>query len=467
MKKLILLYVFTFAIQLHAQDTPTPSPIIFIYDASGSMWDQIDGKSKMEIAAGVLINSVNNLPDNQKIGLVAYGHRKEGDCQDVEFLVDVESGTKSLVNQSLSTIKPLGKTPLAYSVMQVIDKLRNAGMKATVILVTDGNESCEGNICDVVNAAKKEGIDFRLHIIGFGLKDGDTEQLKCAASAGDGEYYDAADAGGLGNVLTQATNTTVDESAGNLSVYTIKNGQPIDAQVKVLISGTKTSVKAKRTYGDTAFIFLPAGTYDLEVLPLENSDVSAMLVQGIQTFDDKVTHQNVSFDGAKLSINTLNNGVAWDAVVSIISKETGKSVSGGRTYGKQTEYDIDPGMYNVELKAMVIDGVANKVVLENVEVKANEVKNVEHNFQSGIVMIGANSSSGLVDATVSIIDVNTKKSISGGRTYQTSDSNPKEYLLSPGTYEVILKALKEHQGKSETFTIDVKAGETLNKITNF
>ncbi|HRI85642.1 MAG TPA: hypothetical protein PK536_09385 [Ignavibacteria bacterium] len=63
----------------------SPSPIIFIYDASGSMWDQISGKSKMEIASEVLKNSVNGLPENQRIGLVAYGHRTKGDCEDVEF----------------------------------------------------------------------------------------------------------------------------------------------------------------------------------------------------------------------------------------------------------------------------------------------------------------------------------------------------------------------------------------------
>lgn len=466
-KLLILLFAFTFSLELQSQDSGTPSPIIFIYDASGSMWDQIDGRTKMDIASSVMTTSVNNLPENQKIGLVAYGHRNKGDCKDVEFLVNVEDGSKEFVNKSLAELKPLGSTPLAYSVSQVIEKLRNTKMKATVILVTDGNESCGGNICDVVNAAKKDGIDFRMHIIGFGLKDGDTEQLKCAAKAGDGEYYDAADAGGLGDVLSQATSTTVDESAGNFSVFAIKNGQAIDAHVKILNAGTSTVVNSKRTYKDTAYIFLPPGTYDLVVVPLENSDVSDLNVFGVQTFEDKVTHRTISFDGAKININTLNNGEGWDAVVKIYSKETGKNVSGGRTYGKPTEYDIDPGIYDVELTAMVIDGEANKVRIENVEVIVGEVKNVEHNFQSGIAFIGANSSGGLVDATVNIVDLNTKKSVAAGRTYTTRESNPKKFLLSPGNYEVSLKALKEHKGKTQSFNLEVKAGETIEKITNF
>jgi Ca-activated chloride channel family protein len=78
------------------------------------MWGQMEGKTKMEIAADVLSSTVDSLPENQQIGLVAYGHRKKGDCEDVEFLVNIGDDNKTKVNQSLKNIKPLGKTPLAY-----------------------------------------------------------------------------------------------------------------------------------------------------------------------------------------------------------------------------------------------------------------------------------------------------------------------------------------------------------------
>jgi Ca-activated chloride channel family protein len=156
----------------------TSSPIIFIYDASGSMWGQLQDTTKMEIAAEVLSGSINTLVENQQVGLLAYGHREKGNCRDVEFLVKMENTDKDLVNSSLADIKPLGKTPLAYSATQVINRLREADKKATIILITGGIESCDGNICDVVTAARAEGIDFRLHIVGFGLQGEETAQLK-------------------------------------------------------------------------------------------------------------------------------------------------------------------------------------------------------------------------------------------------------------------------------------------------
>lgn len=460
-----LLVLFGLFNQMSAQESL--SPIIFIYDASGSMWGQIGGKTKMAIATDVLSTSVNNLPDEQQIGLVAYGHRQKGDCKDVEFLVEVGPDTKDQINQSLHGIKPLGKTPLAYSATQVIDKLRSSSMRATIILVTDGIESCDGDICAVIKAAKEEGIDFKLHIVGFGLKEGETEQLKCAAKAGDGQYYDAADAEGLTDVLNEATNATVDKPDANFSVFAVKNGKPVDAFVKATKPGTNKSIGGVRTYADTGFFYLPAGTYDLVVSPLENSDVNSITIADVKSVEEKVTHQTVSFDGGKIVVNTLNNGEGWDAVVKIYPAGGRRTVAGGRTYGRPDTYEVNPGVYDVELQALAMNGLETIHKREKVDVKANEETEVEHEFLSGIAMIGANSGSTLVDATVKIVEVNSKTNVAGGRTYTSPNNNPKKFVLNPGTYEVTLNALGDFRGKTQTFTIEVKAGETVEKIGEF
>jgi len=470
MKQLaITLLLFSIIFQVNAQEKQeTPSPIIFIYDASGSMWGQMQGKTKMEIAADVLTTSVNNLPENQKIGLVAYGHRKKGDCTDVEFLVDVENGTKSEVNQSIKKIKPLGKTPLAYSALQVINKLRTTKLKATIILVTDGIESCGGNICDVIKNAKEEGIDFKLHIIGFGLKEGETQELKCAAEAGDGNYYDAADAGGLGDVLEEATATTIDDPEGNVSVYAVKNGVAIDAIVKAYDIIGKRKPISVRTYQDTAYFYLPPSKYNFEVTPLENSDVAMVTVANIESFDEKITHKTISFDGGKIQVTATNNGEGWDATVHVLEKKAGKTIAKGRTYGRSPEYEVNPGVYDVKIKILKINGLDIEYTIEDVNVIANKVISVEHNFKTGTVMIGAKDSEGLIDATVYFYEINTNKNVTGGRTYSSNTSNPKKFILTTGIYKVVVKSIKgASQGQKETYTITLKEGETIEKIKTF
>ena len=452
---------------LQAQEAAATPPIIFIYDASGSMWGQLEGQTKKEIATKVLSQSLMNLPQDQQVSLVAYGHRRKSDCKDVEFLVDIMNTEKAKVVNSLEGITPLGKTPLAYSASQVIDKLRTTKMKATIILITDGIESCGGNICDVIKAAKAAGIDFRLHIVGFGLKDNETEQLRCAANEGDGQYYHADGAEGLRDVLTDATTSTVDEPTKNFSVLAVKNGKPVDASVKAIKAGTEEGIGFTRTYRDTGFMYLPPGKYDLVVAPLENTDIQPVTISGLVVSNGQPGHQTVSFDSGKIGVFTKNNDQGWDAVVNIYPTGQAKSTAGSRTYGKPIEFELNPGTYDVEMKILKIKGLDIVHKVEKVEVTANEITPIEHTFSSGIASIGAKSGAELVDATVNFREVSTKTRVDGSRTYTSSSTNPKSFLLNPGTYEVTLKALGAHKGKQEVFTVIVKQGETVEKIVNF
>lgn len=458
-----ILCLLLFSIQLSAQ-SEAPSPIIFIYDASGSMWGQMQGKTKMEIATEVLSTTVNKLPPNQNVGLVAYGHRKKGDCKDVETLVSMENSSKSEINSSLKKIKPLGMTPLAYAASQVIDGLRKSKKKATIILITDGIESCDGNICNVVTAAKKEGIDFRLHIVGFGLKANETEQLKCAANAGEGKYYDAADASGLSDVMNEATAETVDKPKGNVSVYAVKNGVAIDAWVKAYDVVAKRAPISVRTYKDTAYFYLPPSKYNFEVTPLEGSDVKMVSVEGIQSFEDKITHKTISFDGGKIGVTTTNNGKNWDCMVKVLDAN-GKTVASLRTYNEPKEVEVNPGVYKVSIQALGdMKGLETYTEIENVTVEASGIRPVSHNFTTGTAFIDAKADGNSIDSVVTIDESPSGKNVAGGRTY----SRGKEFLLNPGTYKVKVASLGNYKDrKTQIVTVEVKKGEAITKTLNF
>ena len=105
--------------------------------------------------------------------------------------------------------------------------------------------------------------------------------------------------------------------------------------------------------------------------------------------------------------------------------------------------------------------------MKDVQVKAGELKNLEHNFKTGIAMIGAKGAGGLVDAGVNIKDNKTKQSIINRRTYTSQSSNPKEFILNPGVYEVTITAFGSYNGKKQTITITVKEGETVEKMITF
>ena len=459
---LLITAIFTTSL-LSAQNDSSSSPIIFIYDASGSMWGQMLGKTKMAIASDVLSTSVNNLSDDQKIGLVVYGHRKEGDCKDVEFLVDAESGSKTNVIQALKGIKPLGKTPLAYSALQVINKLRLSKQKATIILVTDGIESCDGNICDVIKAAKEEGIDFKLHIIGFGIKNDDTQQLKCAAEAGGGKYYDAENEIGLGDVLEEATSITVDKTKGNVTVYAIKNGIPIDVWVKAYDVISKRKPILLRTYKDTGDFYLPPSKYNLEVFPLEGSDVDMITIPDIESFDDSIVHQAISFDGGKFGLTTTNNGEYWDCIIKIFDQK-GKVASSFRTYTSTKEAEVNPGIYKVTIQALRMEGMDTYTEMDSITIRANETTPISYNFKTGEFEIFTRVGDENIDAIVTVDEVKTGKNVGAARTYDRGA----KFLLNPGKYKIKVVPLKVHKDKAtQTIIIELKQGELITKEIKF
>ncbi len=464
MKKLIILFGALFMIlNTSAQtDSNNPSPLIIIYDASGSMWGQMDGKTKMEIASGVLNNTLTNLDSAQEVGLVAYGHRKKGDCKDVEFLVDFSGGKASEVNEAVGAIKPLGKTPLAYSASLVIDKLRSSKTKATIILITDGIESCNGNICDVVKAAKAEGIDFKLHIIGFGLKEGETEQLKCAAGAGEGNYYDAADAEGLASVMDEAVEQNVDKPAGNFGVYAVKNGEPIDTYVKAYKAGTDEEMGTLRTYGETRYMYLPTGTYDLVAKPLA-SDVKSIKVKNVKNVEEEMTVENISFDGGKFKVTGFNNAEGWDCMVKVKDAD-GNQVAGTRTYGRSKEIEVNPGEYMLTFQALVIKGLETYTETKMLTVEAGKVTEVEHIFETGVLQVYPKVGGEIIDCVVKVNEVNSGTNVVGSRSYTKGN----EFIINPGSYSIKVTPLGVHKDRaSQTINVVVKKGETVSKTLNF
>lgn len=452
-------------ISAQVQGQEDKAPILFIYDASGSMWGQMEGKTKMAIASDVLSKTIQTLPENQAIGLMAYGHRKKGDCDDVEILVNLENQDKVSITNPLTKIKPLGRTPLAKSALLAIDQLRATKQAATIILITDGIESCNGDLCAVVTKAKAEGIDFKLHIIGFGLADEDLQNLKCAAQAGEGNYYDADDTASLSDVLNEATNATIDEPAGNFSVYATKNGKVVDAFVQAYQAGTKERVTAARSYQDSAWLFLPAGEYDLEVRPIAG-DVGSTSVR-VTSKGTIGGHQDISFDAAKFVVQTFNNEENWDATLRVIDPKTQKVVAVKRTYGEVREIEIGPGTYHINFLAQKIKGYTKEHRLENITIQAGEKKPIQHVFRSGEVLIGAMIGAELVDALVVFKDAKTGKSIDSSRTYKSASTNPRSFILSPGTYDVSIRLLGKQKGKKDGFQITVESGKKVERIIQF
>src|SRR6056297_1684988 len=92
----------------HAQ-APDQEDVMVVFDGSNSMWGQIDGTAKIEIARSVMGNLLGDWTADRQIGLMAYGHRRRGDCSDIETLINPASGTAPDILERINAITPTGK----------------------------------------------------------------------------------------------------------------------------------------------------------------------------------------------------------------------------------------------------------------------------------------------------------------------------------------------------------------------
>jgi len=183
-----------------------------VVDASGSMWGQLGGRSKIEIAKEILRDSLDWLPSDLQIALRVYGHqspRERRDCTDSQLVVPFGAESRSGIRSAIAAVKPRGQTPLGYSLERVAADFGAFPGERAVVLVTDGIESCGGDPVEAARALQAGG-SLPVHVIGFGLGgDGEEDQasLRRIAEVSSGQFLTARSAEELRAALSVTVGT--------------------------------------------------------------------------------------------------------------------------------------------------------------------------------------------------------------------------------------------------------------------
>lgn len=183
--------------------------LLLILDGSGSMWGRVDGQPKITVAKSAASDAISALPPEVAAGLMVYGHRRKGDCQDIELVAPPGTTRQQMLDQ-LHLVTPKGMTPLAASLTRAGELLAGGKGEATVLLVSDGIETCAGDPCAVVAALNDKGVKPVVHVVGFDVKGAAVEQLQCIARAGGGGYFQANDTAGLRQALSEIRTAIVE-----------------------------------------------------------------------------------------------------------------------------------------------------------------------------------------------------------------------------------------------------------------
>ncbi|HWW88829.1 MAG TPA: hypothetical protein VNZ26_34790, partial [Vicinamibacterales bacterium] len=230
-----------------------------ILDLSGSMKLPLGKSTRIGTARRVLGQVLAQVPDDFNVGLRFYGHRfgsrQKKTCTDTELVLPIQKIDRARILSLVERAQPRGETPLIYSVLQTPADLQPLG-GGSVVLITDGEESCNGDPVAAARQLKDSGIDLTLNIVGFTLAGKQVEQqLGALAESTGGRFYSAQN----GDALTRALMMAATERFP----YTV-----VDAAGKEVAAGEAGQAPTE----------LPAGEYRV-VVRAANEELVAEKVQ--------------------------------------------------------------------------------------------------------------------------------------------------------------------------------------------
>lgn len=398
----------------HAEDTKS---IALILDASGSMNGKLaDGTPKITAAKQAVSTLVGKLPAATRLGFRAYGHqshRSRKDCKDTQLLVNFgpadEAGKDVLAK--MQPLKAQGYTPISYVLKHSASDIgQDASQKRTIVLVSDGKETCEGDPCAVARALSKADAKLTIHTIGFGVDLAAKFQLQCIAKVAGGNYYDASDAEGLSGALAQASVAELPKAEGQEIVIKIK--KPKFGFIAVKNANYHTIADAE---------------LDKKVATVTRSNPKVKLPPGVYkvNFGKKVWWNSVNVTAGETTV--LNPGqlvINKNQYHSILDQETGKVIT---HYGSSNKRVVlMPGKYDVTFG----DGLWRDVELKE----------------------GATTTLDPAQLVIAQNQYHLVRDPETGKKVHTYNSSSKRLAMVPGAYDVMF-------GKSK-WRVNLKGGET-------
>ncbi|MFA5811216.1 MAG: VWA domain-containing protein [bacterium] len=449
----LLSFLIMFFISSQARSAEPSKYVEIMLDASGSMWGQMGGEAKIAIAKKVLTETVEGMKGrgDLAISVRVYGHqfdKSKKNCQDTRLELPFAVPDPVKVRDLISRIKAQGQTPIAYSLGEAgKDFAGRQSAQKVIILITDGLESCDGDPCAAAKALAAAGVGVKMHVVGFDLKPGELEKLKCLVDPSGGLLIAAKDAAQLKGALDQVVKKAIKD---NLVVQVLGvDNKPIASYMEVFAAGTDKKVDSGSTAEagsgsrEKAGFKLPAGTYDISVQSHVTSE--RQTVKGIVVKEDEATEKVISF--ASGVITGLAKDLAGAPVPGylVVARNDGvedKFVNAGQSGANPAAFSVVPGTYKLKIQQ---DRTKETKVFDGIVIAAGQTVAKDAAFGEGSVSFVAKDTTGApVATTLESWKTPGDEWVRAGQ----SGSSPFIFYLAPGTYRFMVSNDKTKEKKA-------------------
>lgn len=443
---------------LSAQQTASARAII-VFDASGSMYGEVAGGMKMDIAKKVVSDIVGTVDPTMELGLMVYGHRKKADCEDIELMVPPQAGSAAAILKAVARLKPMGKTPLTASVIQAAKYLKFEENRASVILVSDGVETCDKDPCMAATELESLGIDFTCHVIGFDLKAGESSGLECLAKKTGGLYLAAQDAATLKTSLETAMKQVAQPKSTLVVEARQSSGGPMMDGVafQVFAEGPGEKALAVGSGGRWTLELPKAGKYTLSARFNEKGFQIDVTVKEGETVTQEVVFAETGIKAAAYDKEggvAFEKDVAWDLYGAADAE--GNRAKIAYSYDAKPFLKVAPGKYYLTATR------GNASASVEVEVGLGAPQDVKVILGSGNLKLSAISAEGQPPIAKDLgWDIFTPADAEGQRKKIAYSYDAQPLLTLPSGPCLVTVGYGNAKGQLE---VEVKAGETQNIV---
>lgn len=358
----------------YAQNSDKPKPptsrILFVFDASQSMYGTWESDKKISIARKYLIQIVDSLEQmsNVQMALRVYGHQSPvppQDCNDTKLEIPFRPENAGQIRQKLRYLIPKGTTPIAYSLEQAAgdfppcDNCRNI-----IILITDGIEACDGDPCQASLNLQKEGIILKPFVIGIGLDPGFEESFECV-----GHVYNSPNEEKFQEVLGVVISRALNSTTAQVNLLDI-NGMPTETDVNMTFFD---HVSGKVKYNFVHTINYMGNPDTLIIDPLIDYDIVVNTIPAVRKENIKLTegkHNMIGLSTPQGYLNISCKGSNQYRDLKVIVRQDGKTETLNIQLNETTEKYL-VGKYDLEFLTIP------RFIVEDVLIEQSKTTNVD------------------------------------------------------------------------------------------
>lgn len=420
MRRVLLVALLLLAgIATQAQQTDK-TRLLLIMDCSNSMWDHWQSGSKIKVTQQVLLSFLDSISKQHDVdvALRVFGHLNK---EQFGTRLEVPFGSDNIyrLQSKIKTLVPQGGCTAAAALTDALSDFPATGSSRNLILIiTDGMDDCEAEICDVARQVQLSGVVVQTFVLCIGGNI--SAHASCAGSVfpvvNEEDFSKTLyDIFRLSGHKAKVVLNMVD---GGGELYETEHPVAFyDHRTGVIRQSTIYSVDGKLK-PDTLLLD-PLVTYDMAVFthpPLRR--------EAMQFSIDRVNTVDITVSEGTMKVAYSGQRPQWQPVVDVIVRRAGSGERvAAQEVGETGQYLA--GRYDVEVQTLPV------TTLRGVEVRGNAATELSVPMPGMLIL---SKPKGITTGAIF--------RLRDGQVDFATDLNPstagERLLLQPGQYEVVL-----------------------------